>query len=131
MARANSESYIQGKVVDYARGRQWLVIPEGQNGLPDRLLISPHGLHVWIEFKKPGGNRALRQKAIWRKMSSMYCKVYVCQSVEHGKNIIDFWHEMGTACLSGKGDPIDDFPSSGWDNTGPWTGQDVVLSSSK
>ncbi len=51
------EKAIEEKVVKWARTNGWLAIkftPKGDVGWPDRIFISPRGLHCWVEFKAPG-----------------------------------------------------------------------------
>ena len=51
------ERTIENKVCKWAKDNEFMVIkftPKGERGWPDRIFISPSGVHIWIEFKAPG-----------------------------------------------------------------------------
>jgi hypothetical protein len=55
--RNRDEGKIERSVSKWAKERGWLSIkftPKGDVGWPDRIFISPSGVHVWIEFKALG-----------------------------------------------------------------------------
>lgn len=50
------EKQIENKVSKWAKASCWIChkVRFAENGWPDRLYIHPLGLHVWIEYKRPG-----------------------------------------------------------------------------
>lgn len=46
----------------------WLVYKMDQGGgVADRLMVSPKGLHLWVEFKRPGKDELDPQQVAWAK----------------------------------------------------------------
>lgn len=93
-ARPQLESSVENPVVAYAKKKG--VLARKLNGLgfrgwPDRLFIFPNGAQVWIEFKAPGKLQKLstNQQDIIKKLMDMKQHVYVVDSKEVGKEIID------------------------------------------
>ena len=50
------EKYLTHRVVE-AGGRCEKFIPEIRNGWPDRIVLLPGGVSVWVETKKPKGGK--------------------------------------------------------------------------
>lgn len=48
------ESYLRRRV-EQAGGRCEKFIPDLNSGMPDRVVLLPHGVLVWVELKKPKG----------------------------------------------------------------------------
>lgn len=69
MARKNVlESAIEGYLEDQCRLRDVFVMKNtGRNGIPDRLLIY-HGIHWFVEVKRPGEKPSELQSAVARKL---------------------------------------------------------------
>lgn len=93
-AHANlvKELQIENKVVDYAKRRRWIVLKlnnQWSKGWPDRLFISPTGVHVYIEFKRPGNVPTELQKKRMRDLKANMCNVYWADNVELGERIIN------------------------------------------
>lgn len=89
MARVGSEDYIRDKVVVYAHLRGWLIFVIDYGGWPDRLFLSPSGIHHWIEFKKPTGDLAKRQKHRRRQLEDRNVMYRLIDDIEDGKQYID------------------------------------------
>ena len=54
------EKEVEAYLVREAHRRGWLAvkfIPDQKKGMPDRLLLYPHGRTVWVELKRPKGGR--------------------------------------------------------------------------
>ena len=85
-----------------------LVKIKGVKGWPDRLLITPRGRTVFMEFKRPGGTLAPLQKHILEQLCSMNQLATVVSSVSQFKEIL-------TALLpqSGNPSPINSEDASG------------------
>lgn len=41
----------------------WKFVSPGQSGVPDRIVILPHGLMMWVELKRPGAEPRPTQMA--------------------------------------------------------------------
>lgn len=86
-----TEADIENAFVAYAssRGCEALKLRiDGQNGWPDRTVISPGGV-LFMEFKRPEGKLRPMQK-VWRKMlREMGHEVWTPRSVEEAKTILD------------------------------------------
>lgn len=72
------EKEIEKKVVKWAKDNRWLAIkytPIGARGWPDRIFISPAGVHVWVEFKRPGNTPTELQVYRMKELTDNNCKV--------------------------------------------------------
>jgi hypothetical protein len=61
MVETDVEKYLFNK----ARANGWLAwkfTSPGTTGVPDRVLVGPHGRVVWIEVKQPTGRLSARQR---------------------------------------------------------------------
>lgn len=86
MRSAPLESVIEAAAVKRARRDGWLAIKQGGqgngSGWPDRLFVSPAGVHVWIEFKRLHGKLTALQKGKIADLTARGCFVYVCYSAD-------------------------------------------------
>ena len=60
------ECDIERKFVKFCLDKGWLCLKlriDGENGFPDRTVITPNGVH-FIELKRPGGKLRARQ-IVW------------------------------------------------------------------
>ena len=88
------ERDIESKVRKYARARGFLVYKftdPTQAGVPDRIFISPQGNLFFVEFKAPGKKPRANQLAEHKRLQEHGQHVYVIDSVEHGKQVIDVY----------------------------------------
>ena len=51
-------------LVERAGGRCEKFIPDLDNGMPDRVVMFPRGVIVWVELKKPKGGRLTKLQAV-------------------------------------------------------------------
>lgn len=66
MTRESSiETYLRKRVRD-AGGLCIKLVPAGYVGIPDRLVLLPGGLVVFVECKKPRGGVVSRAQTRWR-----------------------------------------------------------------
>lgn len=76
-----------------ARERGWLfykMIGARARGLPDRLLISPEGKHIWVEFKRSSNhNLSKSQEERIADLIQHKAKVDVCWSEDMFIRILD------------------------------------------
>lgn len=85
------EEDIEQDVVDWAEARGWLSIKmniKGNRGYQDRLFISTCGVHVWMEFKKPGEKPRKLQAYRTRELRRRNVAAHWTDSVQEGKEIL-------------------------------------------
>ncbi len=85
------EKQIEAKVCAYAKSRGWIpykFTSPSHIGVCDRILIG-EGRVIWIEFKAPGRSPTPVQHRHHLLLASMGHRVYVVDSVDQGKEIID------------------------------------------
>jgi hypothetical protein len=86
------ERDIEAAVCKYAKDKGFLVYKfssPNHAGVPDRMFIAPHQRAFWIEFKREGGKLTPLQERECDKLANCGFEVYICDSVEQGKSIID------------------------------------------
>ena len=74
-----------------AKERGWLFYKMmGTRGLPDRLLVSPKGKHVWVEFKRgPAARLTKAQDARIVDLIRNKAKVDICWDEDTFRRILD------------------------------------------
>lgn len=85
------ERSIETQVCDYARGRGFLVLKTktvNDAGRPDRVFCR-HGRYFFVEFKRPGETPTRLQQHTVTQMRAQGHRVYVIDSTEAGKAIVD------------------------------------------
>lgn len=80
-------AHIEGPCVAFAVSRGWMEKKIGDDGWPDRLFIRL-GLHVWHEFKVPGGPLTPKQIVRIPQLRAAGAKVYITDSVERFKRLM-------------------------------------------
>ena len=60
-------------------------------GVPDCIFISPKGEIIFIEFKATKGKPTPNQLRVHKKLAANNVHVYIVDSVEDGKFIIDLY----------------------------------------
>jgi hypothetical protein len=86
------EKEIVNKVKLYALAKGWLFYKwtsPSRIGVPDNILISPVGKVVFMEFKQLGKKPTVMQEREHLKLRNNCATVYVVDSVELGRGIID------------------------------------------
>lgn len=85
------EKTIEGKVVDYAKSLGCYVrkfTSPSQRHVPDRIML--YKGRVWfVEFKRLGEKATAAQAVEHEKMRAKGAVVYVCDSVESGRRVVD------------------------------------------
>lgn len=64
------EAEIENAFVKYAESRGCYALKlrlDGRNGWPDRTVVGPEGLIMFVEFKRPGGKIRPMQR-VWEKV---------------------------------------------------------------
>ena len=86
------ERDIEKKVCDYAKDRGCLAYKftsPSRAAVPDRLFIGPTG-HMWfVEFKQGGKKPTPAQEREHHRLREKMVEVWVIDSVESGKSMID------------------------------------------
>lgn len=84
------ESTIEGQSRELAKKTGCVLLKiQAARGWPDRLLITPNGEVVWIEFKRPKGVVAPLQLFYHQKLRTMQFQVHVVFSVDQFKSILE------------------------------------------
>lgn len=68
-------------------GRAYKFVSPGNRGVPDRIVIFPDEVPVFIELKAPGGKLSANQKAQIKTLQDLGCDVCVVRS----KQEVDEW----------------------------------------
>jgi len=86
------EKQIESKVCEYAKSRGWLTYKftsPSRAAVPDRLLISPSGEVVFVEFKREGQKPTPAQEREHQRLREQNVPVFVVDNVADGKAIVD------------------------------------------
>jgi hypothetical protein len=86
------EREIEAVVCKYAKSKGFFVYKfssPSHAGVPDRMFVAPHQRAFWIEFKRDGGKLTPLQERECDKLVDCGFEVYVVDSVEKGKSVID------------------------------------------
>ena len=89
------ESEIEKKVKAYAKSKGWLPFKfssPNHRGVPDGIFIRS-GCVFFIEFKQLGKKPTKLQRLTIDKITSQNIKVFICDSVESGKEIINAYEK--------------------------------------
>lgn len=63
-------------------------VSPGTIGVPDRIIICPNGLVIFVELKKPGKSPRPNQKARIKEMAKNYASVVVVDSIETANRLV-------------------------------------------
>jgi hypothetical protein len=88
------ERDIEKAVKAYAESKGWLTrkwTSPGHAFVPDQIFIRSDGLIVFIEFKKGGCRATAGQVREHTRLREHGCLVYVIDSVEAGKALVDHY----------------------------------------
>lgn len=70
---------------------------QGSRGFPDRLLLTPNGAILFVEFKKPGEHLRPLQAHIHSELHRMRFQCVTVTSVQQFKQyLLDLLHQSGT-----------------------------------
>jgi hypothetical protein len=97
MSSIKTESGIERACVAIAKEQNCILLKiSGVKGWPDRLLLTPHGTVVWIEFKRSdGGTLADLQHWRLKMLERMQFTIHVCTSTKQFRSILN--EAMATA----------------------------------
>lgn len=88
------EADIEQDAADWAVARGWMSFkftPQGQTGFPDRLFISLCGIHVWIEFKKPGEEPRKLQRYRLKKLREQAVNAHWVDTLAQAQTLLKFY----------------------------------------
>lgn len=86
------EKEIEKKVCDYAKSRGVLAYKftsPARAAVPDRLFVAPGGRIWFCEFKRGGAKPTAPQEREHNRLRMQGCMVFVIDSVEDGKAMVD------------------------------------------
>ncbi len=86
------ERDIEKKIKEYARSKGWLAYKftsPGHSFVPDGILIAPGGKVIMVEFKQLGKKPTAGQHREHERLRQQGVTVWVVDSVELGKGLID------------------------------------------
>jgi hypothetical protein len=86
------EKEIESAVKRYAESKGWLTrkwVSPSHSFVPDQIFISPYGQVIFVEFKREGGKPTSGQLREHERLRGNGALVYVINSVEYGKLIVD------------------------------------------
>lgn len=86
------EKDIEKKIVAYAKSKGCLCYKftsPAQRAVPDRIIVSPHGVVGFLEVKRPGNKPTPLQNREIDKLAEHNCWVEWHDSVEGAKKFID------------------------------------------
>ena len=86
------ERDIEKRVKAYAENNGWLTrkwTSPGHSFVPDQIFITPTGRVIFLEFKRDGGVATPGQLREHKKLREQGCDVYVIDSVDEGKRLVD------------------------------------------
>lgn len=86
------EKDIESRTCDYAKSKGWLVYKftsPARAAVPDRLLITPQGRVIFVEFKRTGHKPTVPQEREHARLRAQGVLVFVIDTVEAGKAMVD------------------------------------------
>jgi hypothetical protein len=90
------EKEIERKVCEHAKKKNWITYKftsPSRRSVPDRIFISPMGTVFFIEFKQTGKKPTDGQDREIEKLCRQNCNVFVVDTVEGGKFLVDLFGE--------------------------------------
>jgi len=91
---------IEDKVCRYAKGKGLVhrkFTAAGRRSVPDRVFYGGGGLVFWVEFKRKGKEPTHLQWGEINMMRERGLTVFVCDSVEDGKRLVDYMTAVFTS----------------------------------
>ena len=88
------EKDVQAKVRRYAESKGWLTRKWSSmnvRGVPDCIFINSFGVVIFVEFKSEKGRLSKLQKLEIDKLRDNGAEVYVVNSVDLGKKLVDLY----------------------------------------
>lgn len=98
------EKEIEAKVVAHAKALGCYVrkfTSPAHRSVPDRMFITPNGIVFFMELKRLGQKPTPGQVVEIERIRKMGVKVFVCDCVEDGKNVVDAMVKVKKDLLEG------------------------------
>jgi hypothetical protein len=83
-----SEKAVESSVCSWLMFQGYVPLKVGLEGWPDRLVLVGRGMHIWFEFKAPGGKLRAQQSNRIFKLREMGESVHVIESLEQAQDLI-------------------------------------------
>ena len=99
-----NEKFIEKKLVEAVKKMGGLApkfVSPGLDGVPDRIVLLPHGVLAFIELKAPGKKMRPLQVRRKRQLEQLGFSVYCVDSLEQIENILQ---EIGGDIREGQGE---------------------------
>lgn len=100
MRERDIEQYLV-KRVKQAGGEAYKWVSPGNSGVPDRIVVLPGGLVIFVECKAPGKRPTALQHAQLHRLLDLSVPVYIIDStsqvdmlLEDYQDYLSTWHEM-------------------------------------
>ena len=77
----NLEREVEQRLVTLVEQAGGLCVKHGQDGWPDRIVMLPHGVLVWVEVKRPKGIQAGLQKYRASQLHTLGQNIVVLSSI--------------------------------------------------
>lgn len=87
MWEANIEKFLK-KCVEQNGGLCLKFVSPSMNGVPDRIVLLPHGRIFFVELKAPGKKAKPHQERLHRIFENLGAKVYVADTKEKVREIL-------------------------------------------
>ena len=87
----HSESQLERKFCDKIKhlgGLPLKFVSPGRAGVPDRIVLMPHGKIYFVEMKSSAGQTSIIQEYVFKKFSELGFKVHIINSVESLENFL-------------------------------------------
>ena len=87
-----NEKFIERKLVTAVKARGGIApkfVSPGYAGMPDRLVLLPHGVCAFAELKAPGMHPRALQMARHRMLKELGFRVYVIDEIEQIGGMLD------------------------------------------
>jgi len=79
------ESELESRVKDWCKAHNILFIkftPKGEKGWPDRIAITPKGVHIWVELKRKGKKPTELQRHRMETLRKQNAYVFWCDNYQ-------------------------------------------------
>ncbi len=88
-----TEATQENRFVRYAKGQGFECLKlriDGQDGFPDRTILTPGGEVLFVEFKRTSKDKLRPQQRKWKKkLESLGFKVCVARSFEEAQDFLE------------------------------------------
>lgn len=91
------ESDVERRLTACVERAGGVCLKHGQDGWPDRIVVLPGGVLVWVELKRQGGRVAPLQELRMRRLRELGQRVELVWSAQEAEALVDrLLHETAT-----------------------------------